>query len=151
MKARDMMKTATVDTSDEIRDILDSARTIAIVGCSDRPSRTSYAIYVYLKEHGYSVIPVNPNHSECDQDKCYPDLLAIPEDTHIDIVTIFRNPRYTADMVEIAVRRSGRTGEKPVIWTQIGVSSPDAYQLARDAGLPYVKNRCIMVEHSRML
>lgn len=146
-----MSTTATVNTSEEIRDILATAKTIAVVGCSDRPSRTSYTIYKYLKEHGYAVIPVNPNHSECDQDKAYPDLLSIPEDTRIDIVTIFRNPRFTADMVEVAVRRSSETGEKPVIWTQIGVSSPEADELAREAGLQYVKNRCIMVEHSRTL
>ena len=143
------MKTATVNTSHEIRAILEAATTIAVVGCSNRPARTSYAIYIYLKANGFVVTPVNPNHSECDQDKCYPDLLAIPSETRIDIITIFRNPRYTAEMVEIAIQRSRMTGEKPVIWTQLGVSSPEADQLAREAGLPYVKNRCIMVEHSR--
>ena len=144
------METTSVNTRSEIREILESARTIAIVGCSDRPDRTSYAIYRYLKEQDFDVIPVNPNHDSCHKDTCYPDLLAVPHDKQIDIVTIFRNPRYTADMVKIAIRRAEVTGEKPVIWTQLGVSSPEAEKLACEAGLTYVKNRCIMVEHSRL-
>ncbi len=144
------MQTATVNTSDEIKTILASASTVAVVGCSNRPSRASYAIYRYLKEQGFRTIPVNPNHAECDSDTCYPDLLAIPDDVDIDVVTIFRNPRHTAKMVEIAVQRADRTGHKPVIWTQLGVSSPEAERLARETGLTYVKNRCIMVEHSRI-
>ena len=63
------------------------------------------------------------------------------------IVNIFRQPRYTADMVRSAIEYAGREGVQPLIWTQIGVSSDEAEQLARNAGLPYVRNRCIMVEH----
>jgi hypothetical protein len=143
------METAVVNTSEELQGILESARTIAVVGCSDRPSRTSFAIYKYLKNRGYKVIPVNPDHETVDGDECYPNLLAIPQDEAIDIVTIFRNPRYTEEMVRIAIDRSRATGERFAIWTQLGVSSREAEQLAIEAGLPYIKNRCIMVEHSR--
>ena len=141
---------ATVNTQQELKDILESAKTIAVVGCSDRPDRTSYAIAQYLDSVGYKVIPVNPNHSNCAGNECYPDLLSIPEDEHIDIVNIFRNPRYTAEMVRIAVERAEKTGERPVIWTQLGVSSVEAERIANEADLPYVKNRCSMVEHSRL-
>lgn len=141
---------ATVNTQEELQSILESAETIAVVGCSDRPDRTSYAISRYLESVGYHVIPVNPNYSTCAGNECYPDLLSIPEDVRIDIVDIFRNPRYTADMVRIAIERAEKTGEEPVIWTQIGVSSKEAEHLAIEAGLPYVKNRCTMVEHSRL-
>lgn len=145
------METALVNTTDELQAILEEAETIAVVGCSNRPDRTSYAIYQYLKNAGYDVIPVNPNHDACDEDRSYPDLLTVSEDRRIDIVNIFRNPRYTADMVEIAVERAEKTGHRPVIWTQLGVSSRDAEEIARRHGLSYVKNRCIMVEHSRLL
>ena len=145
------MPLATVNTAQQIVEILESARTIAVVGCSDRPSRTSYAIYKYMKQQGYDMIPVNPEHEWCDEDRTYPDLMAIPDDVKIDIVNIFRNPRFTADMVRIAVERAEKTGRKSVIWTQLGVSSSEAERLAQEAGLPYVKNRCIMVEHSRYL
>ena len=143
------METAVVNTAEEIQQILGSAKTIAVVGCSDRPSRTSYTICKYLKTQGFKVIPVNPDHESVDGDLCYPDLRQVPVDEHIDIVTIFRNPRYTAEMVRIAIERARSTGEKFAIWTQLGVSTREAEQLAVEAGLPYVKNRCIMVEHSR--
>ncbi len=140
----------TVNTREQLKEIFDSVETIAIVGCSDRPDRASYAISRYLDSVGYEVIPVNPNHSECAGKNCYPDLHAIPDDIRIDIVVIFRNPRFTADMVRMAIERAERTGERPVIWTQIGVSSPEAERLAKEAGLTYVKNRCSMVEHSHL-
>lgn len=143
------MQTAVVNTPDKLKSILEEARTIAIVGCSCHSHRTSYAIFQYLKNAGYDVIPVNPNHDACDEEVCHPDLLSISDDTHIDIVNIFRNPRYTAEMVDIAVERAERTGHNPVIWTQLGVSSRQAEETALQNDLPYVKNRCIMVEHSR--
>ncbi|MEX0600475.1 MAG: CoA-binding protein [Rhodothermales bacterium] len=144
------MQTSVVNSVDQLTSILDNTRTIAVVGCSDRPERTSFAIYRYLKTAGYEVIPVNPHHETCDGDKAYPDLLSVPESMQIDVVNVFRNPRYTADMVEAAAQRAESTGHRPVVWTQIGVSSPDAEATAREHDLPYVKNRCIMVEHSRL-
>lgn len=139
------------DTVDELKRILERAETIAVVGCSDRPSRTSYAIYRYLKNAGYAVIPVNPHHDTCHGDTCYPDLLSVSDSVRIDIVNVFRNPRYTAEMVEIAAERADRTGHRPTIWTQLGVSSRQAEETARRHDLRYVRNRCIMVEHSRLL
>ena len=128
---------------------LADARTIAVVGCSDRPSRTSYAIARYLQEVGYRIIPVNPNIATCHGEHAYPDLQSLPDDVHIDIVDIFRNPAYTAEMVQMTVDYAEATGAKPTVWTQLGVSTSEAQRLAEDAGLPYVKNRCIMVEHRR--
>lgn len=132
-------------------EILDLARTIAVVGCSDNPARTSYAISRYLIEVGYTVIPVNPHHTEVHGLTCYPDVQHIPASISIDIVNIFRRPAHTAAMVRDVLERIAATGEKPVIWTQIGVSSPEAERLAVEAGLEYIKNRCILVEHSRLM
>lgn len=134
----------------DLEEILEHAQTIAVVGCSDQPHRTSYAISKYLQNAGYRMIPVNPHHEEVHGEPCYPDVQSIPEDLRIDVVNIFRNPRYTAEMVENVLERIERTAERPAIWTQLGVSSQEAERLAREAGLPYVKNRCILVEHSRL-
>ncbi len=131
-----------------IKEILKSARVIAVIGCSPRPDRTSYAISRYLIEVGYTVIPVNPNCREVHGLVCYPNVQAIPEDVSIDIVDIFRRSAETAGMVRDVLERIEKTGEKPVIWTQIGVSSPEAQRLAEEAGLVYIKNRCMLVEHS---
>lgn len=133
----------------EIESLLSSARTIAVVGLSPNPARTSYAIARYLIEAGFRVIPVNPEIEEVFGLKSYPDLGSIPDDAGIDIVNIFRRPMYTADIVRETLTRSERTGEKPAIWTQIGVSSQEAQRLAEEAGLTYIPNRCIMVEHAR--
>ncbi len=134
----------------DLKTTLANARTIAVVGCSDRPSRTSYAIARYLQEAGYRIIPINPNISTCHGEPAFPDLQSLPDDVRVDIVDIFRNPAYTAEMVESAVAYAEATGTQPTVWTQIGVSTSEAQRLAEDAGLPYVKNRCIMVEHRRM-
>lgn len=133
----------------DLKSILESAKTIAVVGCSAREVRTSHKIARYLQDAGYRMIPVNPNYEEVHGEQCYPDVQSVPE--AIDIVDIFRAPQYTAEMVRDVLERIEETGERPVIWTQIGVSSPEAEKLAHEAGLPYVKNRCLMVEHGRLL
>lgn len=135
----------------DLQSVLEHARTIAVVGCSPRATRTSHRIARYLQDAGYTVIPINPHHDELLGVPCYPDLLHVPEDTEIDIVNVFRQPRFTEGVVQDAVDRSERTGERPVIWTQLGVSTREAQRLAEAHGLPYVANRCSMVEHARLL
>jgi len=135
----------------DLKTALDTARTIAVVGCSPRATRTSHRIARYLQDEGYTVVPVNPYHDELLGVPCYPDLGHIPEDTEIDIVNVYRQPRFTEGVVQDTVDRSERTDERPLIWTQLGVSSQEAQRLAAAHDLPYVANRCIMVEHARLL
>lgn len=134
----------------DTREILKNARTIAVVGLSRRATRTSHKIARYLKHAGYIIVPVNPNADRLMGETSYPDLNAIPEDVAIDVVDIFRQPQFTADVVRDAVSRRDRTGNEPVIWTQVGVSSDEAEQLALSEGFTYVKDRCAKVEHGRM-
>ena len=135
----------------DLRTTLETADTIAVVGCSATPTRTSHKIARYMQERGYRIVPVNPNYDEVLGEPCYPDLPNIPADIAIDIVDIFRRPEHTADMVRSAIKRTEQTGERPVIWTQLGVSSPEAKERAEEAGLPYVRNRCIKIEYDRLL
>ena len=130
---------------------LEHARTIAVVGCSDHPYRTSHGIARYLMGAGYEIIPVNPNYEHVLGQVCYPDLQHLPDDVHLDIVNIFRASPYTAAMVRDVVAWAEAHGARPLIWTQLGVSSRQAEALAQEAGLPYVAERCIMVEHRRLL
>lgn len=136
---------------DDFLERLREANTIAIIGCSANKYRTSYHIASYLKENGYRIIPVNPNYEEVLGQKCYPEMDAIPTDATIDIVDIFRDSQFTADMVSDIIDWSNKTGQKPLVWTQLAVSSSDAKTMAEEAGLDYVENRCIMVEHSKKL
>lgn len=140
-----------MDATRDLTGCLRDAETIAVVGCSNRPSRTSHRIAAYLQDAGYRVIPVNPHHDTILGEPCYPDLPSIPADMSIDIVNIFRAPEHTADMVGSAIDRVEQTGTRPIIWTQLGVSSDEAERLAAEADLPYVRNKCIMVEHRRRI
>lgn len=137
-------------SSPDPADALRSARTIAVVGCSPRGFQTSHRIAQYIQNAGFQMIPVNPNHDEILGEAAYPDLVSIPDDVEIDIVDVFRRPEFTADVVRDAADRAERTGQRPLIWTQIGVHSPEAKQLADEAGLPYVANRCLMVDHAAL-
>lgn len=133
-----------------IKEIVNSAETIAIIGCSSKPSRTSYRIAKYLKDAGFTIIPVNPNEDSVLDETCYPRISDIPDDVDVDIVDIFRNKQYTAQMIEEIAEWSDETGQKPVIWTQIGVSSDEAKNLADENGFTYIQNKCLMVEHGRV-
>lgn len=135
----------------DLKKTLEEAHTIAVVGCSERPARTSHTIARYLQAAGYRMIPVNPNCDEVLGERCYPDVQSIPADVRLDVVNVFRRPAHTAAMVEDAIARAEATGERPTIWTQLGVSSPEAKAMADEAGLPYVEDRCIMVEHRRLV
>jgi len=135
-------------SSPDIAAVLRGARTIAVVGCSPRSFQTSHRIARYIQEAGIRMVPVNPYHDEILGETAYPDLASIPDDVQIDIVDVFRRPEFVPDVVRDAAVRSERTGDRPVIWTQIGVHNPEAERLADEAGLPYIADRCLMVDHA---
>lgn len=134
----------------DLKDIFERTETVAVVGCSARPQRTSHKIARYLQGAGYRVVPVNPHYERVLGETCYPTLQSVPEEIHVDVVNIFRRRDQTAAMVRDALERAEQTGTRPAVWTQLGVSSEEAQALAEGGGLPYVKNRCIMVEHGRL-
>ena len=134
----------------DLKKILEEAKTIAVVGCSNKPDRTSFKIAKYLQQVGYQIIPINPNHTEILGEVCYPNLLAVPKEIQIDIINIFRRPQFTLGVVQEALARISETHETPVIWTQLGVSSEEAKVLAEENELSYILNRCILVERERL-
>ena len=117
-------------------------RRVVIVGASDDPARASFAIASYLLGHEYEVVPVNPNHASVIGLKCYPTLADVPG--RVELVNVFRRPEFCAEVAREAIAR-GATG----IWLQSGITSDEARQLAHNAGIDYVEDRCIMVEHMR--
>ncbi len=135
---------STLHTQDELRNLLETARTIAVVGHSDKPFRTSYRIASYLREVGYEVYPVNPALTEIDGQKVYPDLASVP--VPIDIVDVFRRSEHLDDIVKEAIQ----VGAKAV-WAQVGVEDAQAAATAEAAKLPMVMDRCIMVDHRSLL
>jgi hypothetical protein len=130
-------------SSEEIRRLLSSARTIAVVGLSGNPARDSHRVAAYLQEHGYRVIPVNPTVDEVLGEKAYPDLASVP--VPIDIVDVFRKPRAIAGIVDDAIAVKAKA-----IWMQLGLADNTAAEKARAAGLVVVMNKCIMVQHRHL-
>ena len=127
----------------KIKEILENSRTIAVVGLSDKPDRDSYRVAQYLKDHGYTIIPVNPAKTEILGEKSYPDLSSIP--SGVDIVDIFRNIEAIPGIVEEAIQIKAK-----VVWMQLGLAHNESARKAREAGLIVVQSKCLKIEHSRM-
>ena len=123
-----------------IKEMLETYRTIAVVGLSSRPHRASYGVSRYMQKQGYRIIPVNPMETEVLGEKAYPSLDDVPE--AFEIVDIFRRPEYVPDIVEAAIRRQAK-----VIWMQQAVIHEGAAERARAAGLEVVMDLCILQEH----
>ena len=133
-----------VDDIAGLRRVLGKARTIAVVGLSANWYRPSYFAAKYMQDHGYRVIPVNPNYPEVLGATCYPDIASIPGS--IDIVDCFRKP---GEMVPLA-REAVAKGAK-VLWMQLGIRNDEAASIATAAGLDVVQDRCVKIEHARIL
>jgi predicted CoA-binding protein len=128
----------------ELKDILENARTIAVVGLSSSPGKASYRVAAYLKHAGYRVIPVNPYSDEILGERSYPDLEAIPD--AIDVVDIFRPSEQVIPIVEDAIRIKAKA-----VWMQLGITNQIAAEIARAAGVEVVMDRCMKVEHRRLI
>ena len=125
------------------REMLQNARTIAVVGLSNKRYRPSYGVSEYMQRNGYRIIPVNPGVDEVLGEKSYPNLDAVPE--RIDIVDVFRRPEMVPEIVEAAIRVGAQA-----VWMQEGMIHEDAANRARSAGLAVVMDRCILKEHRRL-
>ena len=131
------------DDINTLRRILKENRVLAVVGLSAQWHRPSYFAAKYMIEHGYRVIPVNPQYKEVLGQKCYASLRDIPE--KVDLVDVFRK---TADVLPVA-RDAIAIGAK-VLWQQLGVKNEEAAALARAAGLDAVMDHCVKIEHARL-
>jgi uncharacterized protein len=140
---------ASLPQSDPIAELLKRSKTIAVVGLSDNPLRPSHGVSAYMQEHGYRIIPVNPQIEECLGEKAYASLLDLPDKAvpeKIDIVNIFRRPEYVEEVVEQAIQL-----KVPAIWMQEDVIHERAAEKARKAGIFVVMDRCILKEHRARL
>ena len=127
----------------EIEDILENARTIAILGLSPKPERDSNKVARYLKDHGYRIIPVRPGREEILGQSAYATLDDIKE--HVDIVDVFRNPEQIVPHAHEAIRMQAK-----VFWMQLGIENQEAASLLVKAGIDVVMNKCIKIEHDRL-
>jgi len=132
-----------MDDINTLRRILRDCRVLAVVGLSASWHRPSYFAAKYMLEHGYRIIPVNPQYPEVLGQKCYPSLRAIPE--KVDLVDVFRKTSDVPPIAEDAIAIGAKC-----LWQQIGVKNLEAAEKARAAGLDSVMDRCVKIEHARL-
>ncbi|MGD9106778.1 MAG: CoA-binding protein [Desulfobacterales bacterium] len=138
------MKTGRIITRDqEIKNILETARAIAILGLSPKPERDSNRVAGYLKDHGYRIIPVRPAQKEILGEKAYGSIDDIKES--VDIVNVFRNSEQIVPHAHEAIRLKPK-----VFWMQLNIENREAADLLTAAGIDVVMDRCIKVEHERL-
>jgi len=133
-----------VDDIAGLRRLLAQSRTIAVVGLSQHWHRPSFFAAKYLQEHGYRIVPVNPTCDEVLGEKSYPTIAAIPDP--VDVVDCFRKPVEMPALAREAVAKGAK-----VLWMQLGIRSAEAAAIADAAGLDVVMDRCMKIEHGRIL
>jgi hypothetical protein len=119
-------------------------RTLAVVGLSDDPMRPSHSVSAYMQSNGYRILPVNPGVAHVLGERAYPTLADLPE--RPDVVNVFRLARYIPAIVEEMIELGFEN-----LWVQLGIDNPPAAIKAEDAGIAVVMDRCILIEHRRLL
>ena len=132
-----------MDDTTKIRRILRENRTIAVVGLSANWYRPSYFAAKYMQEHGYRIIPVNPQYDSVLGEKCHKSLAEVPG--KVDIVDCFRKSEEIDAIADEAIAIGAR-----VLWLQLGVTNAAARRKAEAAGLEVVEDRCVKIEHGRL-
>lgn len=126
---------------EEIKELLDTAKTIAVVGLSPNPNRTSYMVSAAMQKAGYRIIPVNPVAEEVLGEKSYASLLDLPE--RVDIVNVFRRSEFLPELAE-----EFKQIDCPVFWTQLNVVDEEVFNDLTEKGYTVIMDRCIKVEHA---
>jgi predicted CoA-binding protein len=134
------------DMKDEdLKDILTSCKTVAVVGISPKEDRPSYIVASYLKSKGYRILPVRPDGDTILGEKVYPNLMEIPKEIEVDVVDIFRRSEDVPPIVDEAIQRGAK-----VVWMQEGVVHKEAGAKAEKAGLKVVMDCCMKKEYQRL-
>jgi uncharacterized protein len=133
-----------LESDSELRDLISSVRTIAVVGLSPKANRDSHRVAKYLKEQGFTIIPVNPNADEVLGETSYPTLEDVPHP--VDLVNVFRRSEHTPEIARDAVKIGARA-----IWMQIDVVNDEAARIASEGGLHVVMDKCLMVKHGMLM
>ena len=124
--------------------------TVAVVGCSTTPGKAAHDIPAYLQRHGYRIVPVNPFADEVLGQPAYDALGDVPDTTEVDVVNVFRPSDEAGGIVDAASERAGRLGDVSAVWLQLDITDDAAGSRAADAGLDFVQDRCMKVEHRRL-
>lgn len=135
-------------TEADIRALLD-AETIAVIGCSATAGKAAHEVPAYLQRQGYEIVPVNPNHDEVLGRPAADSLADVSES--VDLVDVFRPSEEVSGIVDAVIKRVQRRDDVQGLWLQLGIRDDAAAARARDAGITVVQDRCLKVEHGRLL
>ncbi|MFB6250371.1 MAG: CoA-binding protein [Halobellus sp.] len=138
-----------ITDDDGLRSVLDGD-TVAVVGCSTTAGKAAHDIPAYLQRQGYEIVPVNPFANEILGETAYDSLSDVPESIDIDVVDVFRPSEETGDIVDAAIDRHEDVGDVSSVWLQLGITNEDAGDHAAEAGLDFVQDKCMKVEHARL-
>lgn len=127
----------------EILEMLEKYRTIAVIGMSKNPEKDAYSIPAYMKEHGYTIIPVNPSADQILGQKAYKRLADVPGE--VEIVDLFRPSEDVPNYVDEVISKKPK-----VFWLQLGIHNPEAEERVAKSGIRVVFDRCLMQEHRKI-
>lgn len=131
-----------------LRRLLD-AETIAVIGCSTTPGKAAHDVPAYLQRQGYRVIPINPFAGEILGERAYDSLGDVDEE--IDLVDVFRPSEEAPEVIDAVIDRHEDRGDAGAVWLQLGISHGEAAARAEAAGLQFVQDHCLKVEHGRLV
>lgn len=130
-------------------DVIRKYKVVAVVGASKSPEKEAFTVPLYLKQHGYTVIPVNPTTDTVHGEKAYPNLADIPKELAemIDVVEVFRPSEKLPNVATQVVEMKRRTGRPFVFWAQLGLENDDAKRILQAGGVDFVMNACMRTQH----
>jgi uncharacterized protein len=130
-------------------EVMKKYRVIAVVGASKNPEKDANTVPVYLQEHGYTIVPVNPTADVINGLKVYPSLADIPDDLagKVEVVDVFRPSEEFPQVAKQVVEMKRRTGRPYVFWGQLGLENEEAKKILTDAEVEFVMDKCMRVEH----
>lgn len=131
-----------------IKEIFENFNNIAVVGMSRHIEKPSFTVPSYMKKQGYKLIPVNPFADEIMKLKSYKSLDEVPD--HIEIVLVFRPSKNALSITKEAIERKNDKGDVKVIWLQLGIVNEEARNLAENAGIQFIQDKCMYVEHKEV-
>ncbi|WP_049979976.1 CoA-binding protein [Halolamina rubra] len=137
-----------ITDDDGLRDLLD-ADTIAVVGCSTTAGKAAHDVPKYLQSQGYRIVPINPFADEILGERAYDSLADV--EPEIDLVDVFRPSEEAPGIVESVIDRHEARDDAGAVWLQLGIANDEAAELAEAAGLEFVQDRCLKVEHDRLV
>jgi predicted CoA-binding protein len=130
-------------------EVLRKSKVVAVVGASKNPEKEASTVPLYLLQHGYTIIPVNPTADVIHGLKVYPSLAELPPDlaAKVEVVEVFRPSEELPEISRQVVEMKNRTKKTPVFWAQLGLESEDAKRILKEGGVPYVMGVCMRTQH----